>query len=99
MIGTTTPINPEDASAMARHWLGTPVGGYLGQDYGSDPYSLLHNPMGAGTADGFLAKLRADVPLFANAPADAVNLYAVETGMDSYRLMLDVAGHDIEVTG
>ena len=42
--------------------------------------------------DAFLQKLKTDVALLMQLPADAVNLYAVERGIDKKEIVIEVAG-------
>lgn len=85
-------IGASDLQDFIRHWLETPVNGYLGSGYGSDPQSLLHTPLKAGLADGFLNKMRADLPLIAALPRGALNLYAVDEGPDKLKIFIDASG-------
>lgn len=94
-----TRITSRDISAMAEHWLRTPLNGYLGSRYGSDLKSLLQTPMAAGLADGVIAKLRQDVPLLMAAPPGMVNLYAEDVGVDQKLITLEVSGELLEVDG
>lgn len=88
-----TQITGKEIQAMIRHWLKTPVNGYLGSDYGQDVKSLLQLPMADTAAvDAFLQKLKTDVALLMQLPADAVNLYAVERGIDKKEIVIEVAG-------
>jgi len=84
---------------MVRHWLNTPVCGYLGSDYGQDLKATLQLPQADGTADAFLAKLRRDVPVLQAMPPGEVNLYSLTTPPDRLQLMIEVAGQGIEVSG
>lgn len=80
---------------MIRHWLNTPVNGYLGSSYGADMKSMLQAPMRTGIADSFLAKLRVDVPLVATLPTGTLNVYAVDEGPDKRTIYIDVAGESV----
>lgn len=86
-----------DIQRMVRHWLNTPVNGYLGSGYGQDIKALLQNPLSSGEADGVLQKLRADVPVLAVLPDGAVNLYGVQSGIDRLDLVIEVAGQAVTV--
>lgn len=78
---------------MVRHWLETPVNGYLGSGYGSDAMSLLQrSQFFGGQADGFVRKLKRDVSVLEVLPSDAVSLYGTTEGVDRLRISLDVAG-------
>lgn len=82
---------------MVGHWLNVPVGAYLGSDYGQDAKSLLQLPQSDGAADGFLRKLRSDVPALQSLPDGAVNLYGVRSAPDRLDLMIEIAGQTIQV--
>ena len=93
-------ITAHDIQGMARHWLSTPVGSYLGSDYGCDAQSLLQQPNDMSDApDVFLQKMRADVPVVQVMPAGAVNLYGVPAAPDRLDLFLEIAGQSLEVSG
>lgn len=92
-------ITPTDIQDMGRHWLNTPVGGYLGSDYGQDAKALLQRPHMDAAADAFLAKLRRDVPVLQLLPSGAVNLYGVHSAPDRLELVVDIAGQSLEVGG
>jgi type IV secretory pathway protease TraF len=90
-------INANDLQTMAIHWIQTPVNGYLGSDYGSDPYALLGAPQNAGIADGYLAKLRADIAIMAALPSDTVGLFSEQIGVDGVNIFLNVAGDFVQL--
>lgn len=77
---------------MVRHWLETPVNGYLGSGYGQDPKSLLQRPQTDGAADEYLKKLRTDVSILVALPPGSVNIYSVKTPPDRLDLVIEVAG-------
>lgn len=84
-------INGAEVQDMVRHWLETPPNGYLGSGYGSDPQSLLQQPMSSGMGDAFIDKMIADIPLLASLPAGAVNIYFEDIGNDRKRLLIQIA--------
>jgi hypothetical protein len=88
-------ITKTDLIDMIRHWLNTPVNGYLGSDYGADIKSMLQSPMSTGIADALIAKLRKDVPLVAALPAGVVNIYYRDEGPDKRTIYMDVAGEPV----
>lgn len=90
-------INGKDVQDMVRHWLATPVGGYLGSDYGSDIKSLLQLPQADGRADAFVAKLRRDIAAVYALPANSVNIYSVTSFPDRLDLVIEIAGQTITV--
>jgi len=92
-------ITGNDIQHMVRHWLNTPVGAYLGSDYGQDVKSLLQRPHADGAANAFLAKMRDDVPVLAALPVGSLNLYGQPAAPDKLNLMVEVAGQAIELSG
>jgi len=90
-------ITGSDIQDMVRHWLNTPVDGYLGSDYGQDLKALLQLPQSDGAPDALLQKLRDDVPVLQALPRGSVNLYGVQSPPDRLDLAIEVAGRMIEV--
>jgi hypothetical protein len=90
-------ISTSDLQDMIRHWLETPVNGYLGSGYGSIVPDLLMQPQKTGKADAVLTKLRNDVPLAGALPSSALNIFMVQDGPDKKRLYIDAAGQDIDL--
>jgi len=93
-----TTITGDDIQAMVSHWLETPVYGYLGSDYGSDPKSLLQRAQSDGQADRFVRKLKRDVSVLEVLPNSAVSLYGTPEDVDQLRLTLDVAGRSYDIS-
>lgn len=91
-------INGNDIQAMVRHWLGTPLNGYLGSDYGQEAKILLQQPQADGMADAVLNKLRVDVPAVGVIPG-GVNLYGVQSAPDRVDVVIETAGSFISVPG
>lgn len=92
-------ITGKDVQGMVRHWLNTPVCGYLGSDYGQDAKALLQLALSDGAPEAFLDKMRQDIPALQALPDDALNIYAVRTPPDRVDLFIDVAGAAIQVPG
>ena len=90
-------IKGTDISDMVRHWLQTPVGGYLGSDYGSDIKALLFTPNAAVNADAVIDKLRKDVPILQMLPDGSVNIYAQQSAPDKLEFFIEVAGQVIQI--
>lgn len=82
---------------MVRHWLRTPVNGYLGHGYGHDIKSLLQLPLSTPMADSILQKLMTDVPILTRMPAGSVNLYTETVGNDQLRLIVSLAGAQVSI--
>jgi len=92
-------ITGSDIQNMVRHWLNTPVSGYLGSDYGQDAKSMLQLPQADGAPEAFLQKMRLDVPVLQALPAGSLNLYGVPSLPDRLDLIVEVAGQAIQVPG
>lgn len=98
MSATITAL---DVQKMVRHWLKTPVNGYLGSDYGQDLKSILQTPLSDATAaNSALKKLTDDVEILQAMPSGSVNIYgqAVSNSPDKLKLTIEIAGQPIEVT-
>lgn len=93
----TNKINGAELQGMVEHWLSTPPSGYLGSSYGSDPQSLLQQPMASGLGDAFIDKMAEDIPLLAALPSGAVNAYFQDIGNDRRRLLIDVSDRLVTV--
>lgn len=85
-------LNATDLTEMTTHWLGCPVGGYLGSSYGSDIKDMLQRPMGSAFANKALAKLREDIPIIGALPASSLNIYAEQDGPERMNIAFDIAG-------
>ena len=84
---------------MVRHWLNTPMGAYLGSDYGSNIPDLLQLPFSDGLADTVIQKMRADIPILQSLPSGSVNIYGITTSPDKRELLIEVAGQLIGFDG
>lgn len=92
-------ITGKDIQEMVRHWLNTPVCGYLGSGYGQDIRALLQLAHSDGAPEAFIEKMRQDIPALQALPEGSINLYAVRTPPDRVELFIDVAGAAIQVPG
>ncbi|WP_313453341.1 hypothetical protein [Stutzerimonas nitrititolerans] len=90
-------INGEEVHGMVGHWLATPVNGYLGSGYGSDPQSLIQKPMSAGLGDAFIQKMERDVPVIGILPGGAVNVYFEDRDNRSKNLIVNVMDRLVRV--
>lgn len=88
---TTAAIAADDIQGMIDHWLATPVEGYLGESYGSDPKSLLQKALHSGVANDFIRKMRADIPILQAIPSDQIDLYSIPEQPDKMRIFIMVA--------
>ena len=78
-----------------RHWMASPVYGYLGSDYGNDLKAILQRPQNNSLADEQLAKLKKDIAATQIIPASDVNIYAVHTPPDKVELVIEIAGRGV----
>lgn len=83
-------LNTNDIARMVRHWLSTPVNGYLGSGYGSDPKSLLQLPNTSGLGDAFIDKMMIDIPVLRQLPRGTVNVFFEQIANDQKRLLIQV---------
>jgi hypothetical protein len=90
-------LTADDVQGMVTHWLRTDPNGYLGSGYGAPVADLLQTPMASGRAEAFLDKLRTDVPILAQLPEDAVNLYSRPREPDRIDFFIEVSGALIRV--
>lgn len=90
-------VNGGEVQGMVGHWLGTPVNGYLGSSYGSDPQSLLQKPNAAGLGDAFVAKMENDIPVIGALQGGAVDVYFENVSNDTNRLIISVANSLVSV--
>lgn len=98
-MSTTFQLTGLDVQEMARHWLHTPVCGYLGSDYGQDGKSMLQRPLSdTRFADEFIAKLRRDVPVFNMLPSNAAEVSYKDTYPDKRAIVLKVIEQEFEIT-
>lgn len=87
---TETKITQQDIDQMIRHWLATPIGTYVGSDYGFDKYALLFKPMSSSAFDEMIAKLKSDVPILTMLRDDAINFYSLPIGVDKAVIFLQI---------
>lgn len=90
-------ITGTDIKAMVAHWLNTPVGSYLGSDYGSNIKDILQNPQFDGVADSVVKKMRADIPVLQSMPDGYINIYSVQTAPDRLDMLIEIAGQTIQI--
>lgn len=72
---------------MLNHWLQTPPNGYFGSSYGCDLNSLLLNPLSTPVADSFVAKLKQDIPLFAELD---ISVLSEDVGFERKNIFLSI---------
>lgn len=73
--------------AMIEHWMATPPNGYFGSSYGNNMAEQLLKNTDAFTADAFLAKMKADIPVLQQL-GDGINI--VQNHLDFERVQLYV---------
>lgn len=81
-------ISPEQLVNMINHWLDTPPNGYFAQGYGADVRAMLLKDPTTNNADKFLAKLREDMPLFANFNDDRLSIEIQTQEFDKLKVYL-----------
>ncbi|MBK9294895.1 MAG: hypothetical protein IPM57_10735 [Oligoflexia bacterium] len=96
--GQELALTSNDVFDMVNHWLGTPVNGYLGSRYGQNVKSMLQKPLLAVSADGFIRKLKADVPIIGRAAPNTINVLQDTTQPDGLNLYLEINGTVIPIT-
>lgn len=89
-------INGQDIQKMVRHWLDTPINGYLGSGYGQDTKSLLQKPFESGVADSYLSKLKDDVSVL-KVIKNSANLYASQRKADKLDVVIEVLGQPVSI--
>ena len=67
---------------MFNYWLGTPVNSIFGSSFGCDKSALFLQPLSAPVADAFIAKLKADLPIFADLNGDQMAVQVETKGFD-----------------
>lgn len=95
--GGELALTEKDVLEMANHWLGTPVNGYLGSRYGQNAKSMLQKPLLAVSADGFIRKLKKDVPIIGRAAPNTINVLQDMTQPDGLNLYLEINGNVIPI--
>ena len=90
-------IDTQKIKAMIDHWLATPPNGYFGQSYGADVRNMLLRELNTDNADGFLAKLRRDIPLLNQLDDSQFSINVVTEGYDKLYVYLKVGGVNIEL--
>lgn len=89
-------MNAEEILGMVRHWLSTHPGSYLGSSYGFPGKDLLQQPLSGG-ADIIIAKMLEDIPVLRGVERGAISLEMEQTGIDTTRLLINIAGHTVEI--
>jgi hypothetical protein len=84
-------LSAADVQEMIQHWLATPIDSVLHSHYGHNLGDLLHNPLSAGVADSFIAKLKADVPVLQILPTNAINIYSVNRPPNKKYIYIEIA--------
>ncbi|MDD5274374.1 MAG: hypothetical protein PHU14_16860 [Methylovulum sp.] len=90
-------ITAADVQDMIGHWLSTPIGSYLGSDYGNNADELIANPHSMGLADSFIKKLINDVPVLQTLPKGTINIFGISVPPDKMRIILEVAGSEFTI--
>lgn len=84
-------INYDFVATQLAHWLNCPANGYLGSDYGIDLKQYLHKPMSTFAANQIIAKMKADIPVLAMLPENAINIFVEDNGDDGKHIYIQIA--------
>lgn len=90
-------ITAEHIRQMIIHWLDTPPNGYFAQGYGADAKAMLLKELSADTADDFLRKLRADIPIINTLDEDQLSISIETVGFDTINVVLSIGSIDIQL--
>lgn len=91
-------IDAQLVAKMVEHWLNTPANGYFYQSYGQDLKRELLREITEFTADRFIEKLKADIPLLQHLPSDQINIIQEIRNDDSVYVILEIGQIEIELT-
>lgn len=92
-----TQITQKDINEMILHWLHTPIGTYLGSEYGFDKHSLLYTPLTMSKADEMIAKLKRDIPILSLLDNGAINFFSIPIPPDKTMIFLQVGSSRFEI--
>ena len=95
--GKEAAITDKDVFEWVNHWLNTPTNGFLGSRYGSNPKGLLQKPLQGLSADSFIRKLKADLPIIGRAAPNSVNVLTDTTAPDGLNMYLELGGNIIKI--
>ena len=90
-VASVADILASDVQEMISHWLAAPVDSVLHSHYGNNLADLLHNPLSAGVADSFIAKLKNDIPVLQVLPENLISIYSVNKHPDKKYIYLEIA--------
>lgn len=90
-------ITAENIRQMIIHWLDTPPNGYFSQSYGADAKTMLLKELSADTADDFLRKLRADIPIIGTLDEEQLSISVETVGFDKINVVLSIGNIDIQL--
>ena len=90
-------INEKTIVTMINHWLATPPNGYFYQGYGNNLREQLLKNMSDFSAQSFLQKLKADIPLLQQIPSESLNIVSQTQGFDSVLVYIQIGSILIEL--
>lgn len=90
MTRAAQQISPYDVQRMVRHWLNTPLNGYLGDDFGNNLPDHLQSPQAANSANEILRKMYSDLPVLQLLPSGAISVQSSTDPQISDRINVSV---------
>ena len=90
MTRAAQQISPYDVQRMVRHWLNTPLNGYLGDDFGNNLPDYLQSPQAANSANEILRKMYSDLPVLLLLPSGAISVQSSTDPQISDRINVSV---------
>lgn len=86
-------VTSDEIVDMVRHWLKTPIGSYLGSDYGYDPVLFL--PL-SNSGREIIQKLKKDIPILGSV-SDNIELFSIPVSPDKTQVYIQIADVTVEV--
>lgn len=90
-------ITSENIKAMIDHWLSTPVNGYFGQSYGCNVRDQLLKNLSSFSADRFIEKMKADIPVLGELDSSQLSIVSQQSGFENVYIYIKLGNILIEV--
>ena len=99
MTRAAQQISPYDVQRMVRHWLNTPLNGYLGDDFGNNLPDYLQSPNTANGSSEIMRKMYSDLPVLQLLPSGSISVQSFSDPQISDRMnvLVTVFGEVITV--